>query len=133
MKLYHTKATFFKGFLKAVGEKYLLYQTAYNCRVDFLNNVNEIYPNLKRCNKALSTNIYVIFRYGNERNESQRCYNKLVPIAGFSMYVETVFPVLSRKQSGILYSHCFLTYSFKMTFRRNITNTHPKDRSSIKI
>lgn len=81
----------------------------YNCRVDILNNGNEIHPHLKRCNKALSTDIYVLFRYGNERNESQRCYNKLVPIAGFSMYVETVFPVLSRKLSGILYSHCFLT------------------------
>lgn len=100
---------FLKVFLKAVGEKYLLYQTAFNCRVDFLNNVSEIYPHLKKCNKALSTDIYVLFRYGNERNESQRCCNKLVPIAGLSMYVETVFPVLSKKKSGILYSHCFLT------------------------
>lgn len=61
--------------------------------MDFFNTVSEIYPHLKRCNKALSTDIYVLFRYGNKRNESQRCYNKLVPIAGFSMYVETVFPV----------------------------------------
>lgn len=77
--MYRIKATLFLFgflgfFLKAVGEKYVLYQTAYNYRVDFLYNVNEIYPHLKRCNYALSTDIYLLFIYGNERNESQRCY-----------------------------------------------------------
>lgn len=79
IKVYHTKATLFLFgflvfFLKAVSEKYVLYQTAYNYRVDFLYNVNEIYSHLKRCNHALSTDIYLLFIYGNERNESQRCY-----------------------------------------------------------
>lgn len=73
-KSYIVFVWFFRFFLKAVGEKYVLYQTAYNYRVDFLYNVNEIYPHLKRCNYALSTDIYLLSIYGNERNESQRCY-----------------------------------------------------------
>lgn len=32
----------FFSVLKAVGEKYVLYQTAYNYTADFLYNVNEI-------------------------------------------------------------------------------------------
>lgn len=70
IKLYNIKVIFLKVFLKVVDEKYFFYEIVYNCRVDIFNNGNEIYLYFKRCNKVLFIDIFVLFRYGNERNES---------------------------------------------------------------
>lgn len=57
---------------------------------------------------------------------------KPVPSAGFSVYVELSLPVISKKQPEIPCSQSFLTWSFMMAFRGDITRTHAMGSSERK-